>query len=98
MSDYAQFEKRAAETVANRGAAARLKRQERRITPRMILVGVAGFLVFKSLIMVVVGIGTYDGRVADLQAGRGWEQLVAWIMQPGVVSGALAETFAKFTP
>lgn len=58
---------------------------------RSLLLLTAGALVFKCLLMLSTGLATYDARIEALRSGAGFEQAIAWVMQPDVVSRTLTE-------
>lgn len=113
MTDYAQFEKRLAVLSAKhkkmaRGYTAKIgadglisvepKPSRFPIRPRAIFLTVAGILLFKSLMIVSTGLATYEGRIERLEAGTVFEQTVAWVMQPGIVSSFVAEMIVTKLP
>ncbi|WP_195818553.1 hypothetical protein [Roseobacter sp. MH60115] len=113
MTDYAQFEKRLAVLSAKhkkmaRGYTAKIgpdglisvepKPARFSIRPRAIVFAVIGVLLFKSLMIVSTGLATYEGRIERLQAGTVFEQTVAWVMEPGIVSSFVAEQIASQLP
>ncbi|WP_299782317.1 hypothetical protein [uncultured Roseobacter sp.] len=113
MTDYAQFEKRLAVLSTKhkkmaRGYTAKIgpdglitvepKRARFPIRPRTIVFTVVGILLFKSLMIVSTGLATYEGRIERLEAGTMFEQVVAWVMQPDVVSSYMAETIVTKLP
>ncbi len=57
---------------------------------------VLGFFVFKGLILAHLGEGTFETRLATLSQGSVVEQTGAWIMQPDVVSQAIAQQVRPF--
>lgn len=57
---------------------------------------ILGFFVFKGLILAHLGTNTFEARLADLSAGSVVEQTGAWIMQPDVVSQAIAQQVRPF--
>lgn len=68
----------------------RPKRRKAGLPLRGLLLAVAAFFGFKVLVMLQLGAGAYDTRVATLQSGTTVEQIGAAIMQVDPVSGAIA--------
>ncbi|MCV3272904.1 hypothetical protein [Roseobacter sinensis] len=113
MTDYAQFEKRRAALSDKhrklaRGYTAKIgddglitvepRRFRLPFRPRIVVFAVASMFLFKSLMIVSTGLGTYEGRIDTLRAGTTVEQAAAWIMQPDLISGGLAELIARSLP
>lgn len=51
------------------------------ISPRAVLMAVAGFFLFKAFMVASLGTTTYDARVDRLAIGTPIEQGGAWVMQ-----------------
>ncbi|MGZ2258634.1 hypothetical protein [Roseobacter sp. A03A-229] len=113
MTDYAQFEKRRAALSDKhkklaRGYTAKIGKdglitvEPRRVRlpfrPRVVVFVLAGVFLFKSLMIVSTGLGTYEGRIEALRAGTVFEQAAAWAMQPDLISRGLAEMIIKALP
>jgi hypothetical protein len=49
-----------------------------------------GAFVFMAALFLASGEVTYNGRLAELEAGRPVEQAMAWLMQPDPVTRAMA--------
>lgn len=69
---------------------ARPKRRAPRVSPRGVVLFIAGIFVFKALLIAHLGEASYEERVAVLQAGSLPEQAGAIVMQVDPVSRWLA--------
>ena len=54
--------------------------------------------VFKVLLFVALGEGTYMGRLSLLQQGGVVERAAAWVMQPDPATRALAALLEQLRP
>lgn len=66
------------------------------LRPLLFLAGVA--FVFKVVLFVGLGEGTYMGRLGLLQQGGVVERASAWAMQPDPVTRALADLLKQLRP
>ena len=68
----------------------RPKRRDASFSVRGLLYLVAGFLIFKSVILAHLGEVTYAERVGALQSGTVVEQAGAYVMQEEIVTSTIA--------
>ncbi|MEY8841766.1 hypothetical protein AB9K41_22285 [Cribrihabitans sp. XS_ASV171] len=61
------------------------------ISLRAVIVFVAGFLLFKGVLLASVGLQTYEDRVTRLAQGTTAERAGAWVMQADPVSLRVSE-------
>lgn len=66
------------------------------IRPLLLIAGVA--FVFKVVLFIGLGEGTYMARLALLQEGRVVERAAAWVMQPDPATRALADLVKQLRP
>ena len=66
------------------------------ISPRAALMFIAGFLVFKGLLIAALGPVTYEERLAGLSQGSTLEQAGAWVMQIDLVSREVASWITPY--
>ena len=66
------------------------------IRPLLLIAGVA--FVFKVVLFIGLGEGTYMARLALLQEGRVVERAAAWVMQPDPATRALADVVKQLRP
>lgn len=73
------------ETVRNR--------QHRRFSPRVLLMILAGFLLFKGVVLANIGPIAYNARLDTLANGHWAEQIGAWVMYPDAITLWIADLF-----
>ncbi|CAA9408832.1 MAG: hypothetical protein AVDCRST_MAG15-1465 [uncultured Rubellimicrobium sp.] len=66
------------------------------LRPLLFIAGVA--FVFKVVLFVGLGEGTYMARLSHLQEGRVVERAAAWAMQPDPATRALADLVKQLRP
>ncbi|MFN3211229.1 MAG: hypothetical protein ACE369_19990 [Roseovarius sp.] len=74
----------------------RPKRRNRSLSVRGLLFLVAGFFLFKAMILAHLGGTLYDQRVDALQSGSVVEQAGAFVMQKDPVATAMAQYLRPF--
>lgn len=74
----------------------RPKRRARGFSLRGLVFLVAGFFVFKAMILAHLGQTVYDQRVTALQTGTVVEQAGAYVMQNDPVSATIAQYLRPF--
>jgi hypothetical protein len=65
---------------------------------RGILMTLAGFVVFKAVLLVQLGAATYEARLESLAAGTAIERAGAWVLQIDPATAALAELATGLLP
>lgn len=74
----------------------RPKRREGGFPIKGLALLVLGFFVFKGVILAHLGDGTFEARLAQLSQGSTVEQAGAFIMQPDLVSQAIAQQLRPY--
>lgn len=74
------------------------KRQRRGIPLRIIAFLALGFVVFKTVMLVMMGDATYGDRVALLADGTQIEVAAAWLMQADSLTQLLADSLRPLLP
>lgn len=74
----------------------RPKRREGGFPIKGLALLVLGFFVFKGVILAHLGEGTFEARLTQLSQGSTVEQAGAFIMQPDVVSQAIAQQIRPY--
>lgn len=74
------------------------KVQRRGILLRIIFFLVLGFVMFKSVMLVMMGDAVYNERVLLLADGTGVESAAAWAMQIDPVTGGVADFVRSLLP
>ncbi len=57
-----------------------------------------GFMLFKVVMIAIVGPAVYDSRLDELRVGTGPEQISAWVMQADPLSNAAVDFIYSLMP
>ncbi|MCA0044018.1 hypothetical protein [Celeribacter litoreus] len=75
---------------------ARARRRSFRRPLHILVMAIAGLMLFKVVVFAALGPGTYNARVAELQEGSSVERVGAWVMEAGDITVFIATEWLSF--